>query len=352
MVTAQNTIGESDDSAEVSATVPVNSRLIGDFSGTGFGGDPVMVQFDPWSVLLSSNFDGAGGGTYQEIATSDGPPFVSGSVTYNLDPDGSLTSTLSNGEVFNGILNADNNILAVADTDPSLDDFIEMDVLIKNSTDLTNAILDGDYIGVRISGFGSTALFSTTFDGNGNGAFQYLASSDQQQLSGEFTYSVDPNGDATISGLVAAASAGIVSGDGTVISMVDTDSSDDDEISMAVLIKTGTGLSNATLNGDYVGVSYGYSIGDGTFEETTVTSIRDVDGAGNMVFEILYNSAGNVGTINATYAVLDNGSITINLPNNEVYEGIIHADGEILSFVNTDLNDFYIEIGVAIRKTQ
>jgi hypothetical protein len=88
-------------------------------------------------------------------------------VTYDLDFDGSLTSTLSDGTVFNGILSTDNNIFAVADTDFSVF-FIEMDVVIKKSTGLTDAVLNGEYIGVRISGFGSTTLISTTFDGNGN----------------------------------------------------------------------------------------------------------------------------------------------------------------------------------------
>ena len=171
-------------------------------------------------------------------------------------------------------------------------------------------------------------------------------------MSGPFTYSVNQDGSATISNLVGVVSRGIVSGDGAIISMVDTDLSDDDEISMVILIRTEVGLSNATINGDYVGVSFGYSFGQGIIKETTVTSIS-ADGNGTMVFEILSNSSGNVGTSNASYAVdTTNGRISIDLPSGETLEGVIKADGEIFNFVNTSLNDSFIEIGVAIRKTQ
>jgi hypothetical protein len=72
-----------------------------------------------------------------------------------------------------------------------------------------------------------------------------------------------------------------------------------------------------------------------------------------MVFETLFNSSGTVGTFNATYDVdSGNGRITINLPNDEVYDGIVNADGDIINFVNTDLTDNFIEMVVGIRKTQ
>jgi hypothetical protein len=345
VVTAQNDIGESDESTEVSATVlSVNARLVDEFIGTGFGSDP-------WTGLFNTGFDGSGGGTFQDIATSDGI-LENGTLTYNMNVDGSLTSTLSTGTEFTGIVNPANNILAVADTDFS-DEFIEMDVAIKNSTGLTNAILNGEYIGVRISNFRSTALTSTIFDGNGNGTFQFLAASNGFFDTGTFTYSVSPdNGGITIflpGGAVA--SQGIVSGEGNVVSIVDTNASDDDEISMAVLIKVGSGLSNASLNGDYVGVSFGYFIGEGFNEETATMNIS-VDGAGNMVVETLSNSSGTVGTFNATYNVNPNGRITIDLPNEETFEGIVIGEGDILNFVNTDPSDQFIEMGVAIKKTQ
>jgi hypothetical protein len=354
VVTAQNDIGEGDASAEVSATVPVNSRLIGNFKGTGFGSDP-------WTVLFDADFDGSGNGDYQENANSDSEE-VGGTYTYDLDADGSLTATLSTGVEFSGILNAGNNIFAVADTDFGPPDFfIEMDVGIKKSTGLTDAILNGDYIGVRISGFDSTALLSATFDGDGTGSFEFLEPFGSEAPTG-FTYSIESDGSATFDNLSANASAGIVREDGTVVTIVDTDASDDDEISMIIFIKTSAGLSNATLSGDYIGVSYGLFIGEGIEEETSVASIS-ADGAGNIAFEILSNSSGigssfntaydSEGIFNANYNVdSGDGRITISLPNDEVYEGVVNADGEIFNYVNWDSSDSFIEVGVVIRKAQ
>ena len=124
-------------------------------------------------------------------------------------------------------------------------------------------------------------------------------------------------------------------------------------------------LSNAILSGDYIGVSYGLFFTEGIIDETSVTNIS-ADGAGNMTFEILTNSSVNTfgssfntaydseGVFNATYSVdADDGRITISLPNDEVYEGVVNADGEIFNFVDTDdSSDSFIEVGVVIRKTQ
>jgi hypothetical protein len=338
--------------------VPVNARLIGDFIGTGFGfGFDVFNDFVPftWTGLFNAGFDGSGGGTFEDIATSDESP-ESGTLTYNLDLDGSLTSTLSDGTVFDGILNADNNILAVVDTDFTEDEFIEMDVAIKKSTGLTSASLNGEYIGVRISDVPSTALTTTTFDGNGRGTFEFLADSDDPSLdSGTFAYSVDSDGDVTISVPGAVASEGIVSGDGTVVSLVDTDfRGGNEDIDMTVLIKTSSGLSNASLSGDYVAVSFGFNP-DPSFpgsDETARTKIIS-DGAGNMRFETLSSSSETVDTpFSATYNVDDqNGRFTINLPNEETLEGIVNSKGDVFTFVNTNPNAQFIEMGVAIRKT-
>ena len=344
VITAQNDIGEGGESAEVSATVPVNTRLIGDFIGTGFGSDP-------WTGLSNADFDGSGGGNFRDIATSD--DFLEGgTLAYNLDFDGSLTSTLSDGTVFDGILNSDNNILAVADTDFS-DEFIEMDVLIKKSTGLSNASLNGEYIGVRISDLQSTALTTTTFRGDGTGILD----------GAEFTYTVNPedpdfpgvnpdDGSVSISFPNNIGDLrGIVSADGNVLSLVDTSgNNDNDDISMSVLIRTGSGLSNASLSGDYVAVSFGISDG---VAETARTSIIS-DGAGNMRFETLSNSSGTLGAFSATYGVDLNGrlAIAINLPTEETLEGIVDGNGDVFTFVNTNPNAQLIQMGVAIRKTQ
>lgn len=72
-----------------------------------------------------------------------------------------------------------------------------------------------------------------------------------------------------------------------------------------------------------------------------------------MVFTPL-SSSGEVGTsFSAIYSVddlADDGSIGINLPNEESLDGIVHPNGDIFTFVNTNTNAPLM--GVAIRKTQ
>lgn len=340
--------GEVTDAGLISLT-PVDARLEGEFSGTGFGFDD---YFSTWTGLFETDFDGSGGGSFNDLTTSDG--FLeNGTLTYNLDFDGSLTSTLSDGTVFDGILNNDNNILAVADTNFT-DQFIEFDVVIKKSTGLSNAILNGEYIGVRIGSFPSTVLTTVTFDGAGNGEFQFLAASNGDLDNGKFTYSVGSDGDVTIEGVATGDldSEGIVSGDGTVVALVDTGfRGGNEDIDMTVLIKKGSGLSDATIDGDYVAVSYASFTGDGFDEQTTITSIS-ADGVGNMQFEILSNSSDEFGTFETTYTVDSDGRIRIELPGTEFFDGIVSSNGEIFTFVNTDITDDFIEMGVAIRKTQ
>jgi len=326
----------------------INERLVGDFIGSGFGFDD--IDFYSWSVRSDAIFDGTGGGSFQDVAASENI-LEGGPLTYGLRFDGSLSATLSNGASFNGILNSDNTILAVADTDWA-DDSIEMDVVLKKSTGLSNAILNGEYIGVRISSYPLTALSSLTFAGDGSGEFLFLASSNNVPIPGLFTYSVDSEGNVAIDEPGTVASEGIVSGDGTVVSLVDTDfRGGNEDIDMTVLIKTGSGLSNSTLNGEYTAVSFGYDFfGEGYNAVTTVMSITS-DGVGNMEFKVLSDSNGDSGLFEATYSVGSNGLITINLPNDEVYEGIISGNGDVFTFVNTNLNDDFIDMGVAIQKT-
>jgi hypothetical protein len=186
--------GQTTDAGIITLT-SINGRLVGDFIGTSFGSDY-------WVGLSDVIFDGSGSGNFEDLLNSY-ESSQSGTLTYNVNVDGSLTSTFSSGEVFGGILNAGGDILAAADTDFT-DDSIEFDVAVKTSAGLSNAILSGEYIGVRISDGQTTALTQTNFDGQGGGTYQVLAASDPGLVSSqpaEFTYSVDPdNGRVAISG--------------------------------------------------------------------------------------------------------------------------------------------------------
>ncbi|MDJ0819176.1 MAG: hypothetical protein QNJ58_23395 [Desulfobacterales bacterium] len=332
---------------------PINARLSGDFGGTGFGADNRGFIFD-FAVRFAATFLGDGTGNYSELANSiDSPGF--GTIIYDLSFDGSLVATLTDDFLdvsnYNGILSPDNNILAVADTEFGYQNPIEIDVGIKRSNGLTNSILNDEYTGARISSGPSTALISYTFNGDGSGTFGFLAPADDSPPEG-FQYIVDPDGDGELSIIEPnqIASQGIVSGDGAVVSLVDTEFGGD-FIDMAVLIKNGSGLSAADIEGEYIGVGYGVLIGDGPEPETTVWSIT-ADGIDNIKFAIQKNSNGSEGTLDTSYTVEPNGLLRIELPDDQFYSGAVSENGDIFTFVDTNDNDNFIEMGVAIKKTQ
>ena len=343
----------------------INARLDGDFIGTGFGFDNELFSY--WSALFKADFDGSGGGNFDNLETSDGSS-GGGPLTYNLDFDGSLSATLGDGTVFSGILNPDKNILAVADTDSSEDFFVEMDVVIKKSAGLSDDILNGEYIGVRIGSAPSTARILFDFAGKGSGDFTYLADSRRFTTlpSGGFDYTFlsNPADFVDILSITEPAiitSKGIVSGDGAVVSLVDTEFGGD-LIDLTVLIKTSSGLSAATIDGDYVAVSFAIFTGSsgGASQATTLWNIN-ADGAGNLEFEIIESSSSREPIEPTTYRVnvLDDtlervipGSIEIGPPGNPRFDGIVNAKGDVFTFVDTNDNDDLIEMGVAIKKTQ
>ena len=87
---------------------PNGDFIVADFEdGTGFN--------NPWAALSLVNLDGNGTGTYEELYTSDPPPYVfeSGSFTYSIADDGQLTIYAGSFQ-FHGIVSADGNTLTVA----------------------------------------------------------------------------------------------------------------------------------------------------------------------------------------------------------------------------------------------
>ena len=146
-----------------------------------------------------------------------------------------------------------------------------------------------------------------------------------------------------------------MSGDGAVISLVDTAFRGSNEnLDMTVLIKTSSGLSDATIDGDYVAVSFALFAGGSYYgiAETTVWSIN-ADGVGNMDFEIIVNSSGASDSIDTIYRVDDAyGSVQIVPLGNPYFDGIVNAKGDVFTFVDTYNEDNLIEMGVAIRKRQ
>ena len=105
-------------------------------------------------------------------------------------------------------------------------------------------------------------------------------------------------------------------------------------------------------NGVGVGVPVGKGVGVGVPvgkssripPQATISEIT-ANGSGIITFDFL--------TDPTTYTVESNGLIRIELQGGQFYDGIVSQNGDIFTFVDTqDSGDDFIEMGVAIKKTQ
>ncbi len=89
-------------------TKPAGDYLMSDFENEDVGGNP-------WSGLIAINLDGNGNGTIRDLYTSDTDPLESGSFTYLVSSDGSLTIN-AGSDTFHGIVSADGTIYTLVRT--------------------------------------------------------------------------------------------------------------------------------------------------------------------------------------------------------------------------------------------
>jgi hypothetical protein len=222
-------------------------------SNASASGDYLMAEFDkivsggiPWAGLTAIHLDGKGNGTWAQVYKSDTDPLQNGSFTYSIDSDGSLTLTLGPDEL-HGIVSADGSIFTVARTSG---DMIGIMVGIKKSSGMSNGSADGKYImsdfeNEDVGGNPWSGLIAINLDGNRNGTFRDLYTSDTDPLeSGSFNYSISSDGSLSIT-VGSDTLHGIVSADGTIYTLVKTTG---DEIEILVGIeKSPLGMPHTPL---------------------------------------------------------------------------------------------------------
>ncbi|RMG97633.1 MAG: hypothetical protein D6706_08280, partial [Chloroflexi bacterium] len=330
-------------------------------SNATLNGTYIMLQYIDDEVGLSQGgfsrtsrfevrYDGAGNFNYQELSSSTGGALNSGSGTYSVAADGTLTTSM--GDV--GVVAADGNSFTTVDTDPS-DNAVAIFVGVKKGAGLSNAVLNGTYTvgaikddAVNLTQGGHTVAnrFKVTFDGSGNFSVNVIESSDGSSYSDSGTYSVEPDGTLTLnfSGYLRV---GIVSVDGKTLAFADTDATDN-EVGLYYGIKNGTGLSDATLNGTYVvnlfmddrvGLVQG---GD------SITTRMEIyfDGSGNTTFTEISTSTGNIETGSGSYSITADGGLIIN----GKFNGIVNSDGNSFTFSDTDASDNDVAFFVGLKK--
>ena len=299
-------------------------------------GSYVGVDFNPSSgrdvaSLYLITYNGDGTGEAQTIRDPVRGP-SSTTFTYQVSSDGTYSATASgeSAPFADGIVSADGNIIAAAST---WDD-AGLEVLIKKSSGMSNASLNGSYVGADFnpsSGRAAASLYLITYNGDGTGEAQTIRDPVRGPSSTTFTYQVSSDGtySATASGESAPFADGIVSADGNIIAAASTW----DDAGLEVLIKKSSGMSNASLNGSYVGADFNPSSGTDAASLYHITYHGDGTGKVQTIRDPVR------GPISATftYQVSSDGTYSATASGESVpfADGIVSGDGNIIAAAST-----------------
>lgn len=297
-----------------------------------------------WNQINQVVFDGNGSLDWEIVYDSDGDT-GSGSGTYEIAADGTIT------DPEDGIVSPDGSIFSMVDTDPTDDDTeIFLGIGVEMSTDMDVSKLDGNYTICQIrrdAGGTNTSRISIGFDGAGVIAGLIEADSDDpgpyDPISGTYTVAGNGTMGMVLQGITKDFT-GIVSPDGNIFVILDTETPNDTEVLMMVGIKESSGMSVSSLSGDYQlntfsGDSPGASTWTGRIDGT-------FDGAGTVSAHILAESDDPNPTDppDMAYTVADDGTLVL-----DGITGIVAPDGDSFIIVDTDSegSDVMLMIGIA-----
>jgi hypothetical protein len=315
-----------------------NGSLNGEYGFVSYGSD----EGDYASSVGVFTSDGAGAATIEELFVSSGE-LDSGTPTYDLGENGQLTFTDSDGTETNWVaVSSDGEVFTVVDADFS-DGDVSLAMAIKKSTGLSNATLTGEY---RTAGYCSdpwTVYGEIHFDGKGGGSYQQLVTTDAELDSGNFSYSVAPDGSLTVMPTGDTANYGMTNADGTVVAFVNADPSDE-YLCINVGIKKTTTYSTGSLDGEYVMHSF-------ESDPDTTVLVGTYDGDGNATYNKLIDSDGDPpGSSSGTVSVGADGRVTGHddtTGDTSTSWVAISGDGSIFVAADTDsTEDLAIHVGL------
>jgi hypothetical protein len=303
-----------------------------------------------WNQINQLVFDGNGSLDWEIVYDSDGDT-GSGSGTYEIAADGTIT------DPEDGIVSPDGSIFSMVDTDPTDDDTeIFLGIGVEISTGMDVSKLSGNYTMCQIrrdAGGTNTSRMSINFDGNGvtTGSIEADSGGVPPDPTITGTYTVDDNGtmgmEIEVGGVPLLKDfTGIVSPDGNIFVILDTETPNDPEVLMMVGIKKSSGMSNASLSGDYqLNLFSGDSPGASTW---TLLIDGAFDGAGTASAHILAQSDDPNPTDppDMTYTVAGDGTLVL-----DGITGIVAPDGDSYIIVDTDGSDGDVMLMIGIAKS-
>ena len=206
-------------------TDATNTYLLGQFS--------YETQSRANIILLELATPNPGEATATDLAPVSGP---SGTVSYTFNADGTFSVPSSTPSLF-GAVTSDHQLVIVGDAETIDSAEVAGGCGFKlPGSGMSTASLDGSYLLYEFmdDNVGSDAFVTirarVTFDGNGSGMYSEIANSKGTlDPGGSFSYAVAPDGSFLIDGVMP----GVVIQDGSVLSVIDYDDSDD---SIAVMI--------------------------------------------------------------------------------------------------------------------
>ena len=170
-----------------------------------------------------ADFNGTDNVDFNVLVSSEGTS--SGSDDYAVNADGSLTI----GSDITGVVDATGNIITGIGVDEPGEN--EIIVMIKKSSGMTAAVLNGEYYLTNFF-YGNMVAFGTvSFNGIGSATYNVIASSEDDAQGGTLPYTVSSSGILEIGDIIT----GAVSSDGNIAAAIELHDSDDNGI--MVLIK-------------------------------------------------------------------------------------------------------------------
>lgn len=306
-----------------------NAILSGEYQGKQFVHDKNTdtVSVRSWDLLFDGN------GTYEVL----GP----GGVTFSYSVAADRTVVAAG--VAGGIISADGTILIMTQADPG-DTEESLVIAVKKSTGTSASTFAGEYELNQVGYTTASGLYTSKVDiypaaptpapdKRGFTIKEHSADPSLVGLTGTVTLTLNPSNDGTFSvdngsGIL---DFGIVSADGSMFVIADTDISDgDNEIVLAV------GIEKSTVTPDFSGTYQGNYMGiDGSAIFSGRANVTPSSGAFDIT--ILLDSRGiPAGTEQSfPYSVLNtDGTFTLDSADN----GIVSPDGRMVAIVDTSLD--------------
>jgi len=315
------------------------------FTVSQFHADKSGAVWEPESATFACDIDWVD--TIAIDSDLDGD-YSDESVDYTCEADGTLCV---DGDSI-GIFSSDDSALCVSFADAP--DSVSLSMGLREGSGMVTDDFDGQFLILkfahnRATGFAHTYASLSTTTGHGLGVFEIGSTSDPGvpvHVPLPFSFSVEDNGRISFPD---SKEMGLLRSDGNLFIAANTDDTDDIS-SFMIGMSLSSGMTTASLQGEYVANMIGFSIARNELWSARLTAT--FDGVGVARYEFLAHSSGSGGLSGyLAYHVEDMGGMIVAVSLSSPLEvGAVSPDGELFALADTDPSDGEIYILVGIKK--